>query len=40
MHGLLFRFYVHEGHRHHGRLVWERLLTDAPSVSDFPESSG
>ncbi len=26
MHGSLFRFYVHENHRHHGRLVWEWLL--------------
>jgi PII-like signaling protein len=26
MQGSLFRFYVHEGHRHHGRLVWEWLL--------------
>jgi PII-like signaling protein len=26
MQGLLFRFYVHEGHRHHGRLAWEWLL--------------
>jgi len=24
--GSLFRFYVHENHRHHGRLVWEWLL--------------
>ena len=26
MQGLFFRFYVHENHRHHGRLVWEWLL--------------
>ncbi|MDE2051462.1 MAG: DUF190 domain-containing protein [Gammaproteobacteria bacterium] len=26
MQGSLFRFYVHEGHRHRGRLVWEWLL--------------
>ena len=26
MQGSLFRFYVHEGHRHQGRLVWEWLL--------------
>src|SRR5215469_3104212 len=26
MQGSLFRFYVHEGHRHHGRPVWEWLL--------------
>ncbi len=26
MQGYLFRFYVHEGHRHHGRLAWEWLL--------------
>ncbi len=26
MQGSLFRFYVHEGQRHHGRLVWEWLL--------------
>jgi hypothetical protein len=33
MQGSLFRFYVHEGHRHHGRLVseWLRIhLTIAP----------
>lgn len=29
MQGSLFRFYVHEGHRHHGRLVWEWLLEHA-----------
>ena len=26
MQGSLFRFYVHEDHRHHGKLVWEWLL--------------
>lgn len=26
MQGSFFRFYVHENHRHHGRLVWEWLL--------------
>ncbi len=26
MQGSLFRFYVPEDHRHHGRLVWEWLL--------------
>jgi uncharacterized protein len=26
MHGSLFRFYVHEGQRHRGRLAWEWLL--------------
>jgi uncharacterized protein len=26
MQGSLFRFYVHENHRHKGRLVWEWLL--------------
>jgi PII-like signaling protein len=29
MQGSFFRFYVHEGHRHHGRLVWEWLLEQA-----------
>ncbi|TLZ33975.1 MAG: DUF190 domain-containing protein [Gammaproteobacteria bacterium] len=29
MHGSLFRFYVHENHRHHGRPVWEWLLEQA-----------
>jgi PII-like signaling protein len=29
MQGSLFRFYVHENHRHHGRLVWEWLLEQA-----------
>lgn len=26
MQGSFFRFYVHENHRHHGKLVWEWLL--------------
>jgi len=26
MQGSLFRFYVHENHKHHGQLVWEWLL--------------
>ena len=26
MQGSFVRFYVHENHRHHGRLVWEWLL--------------
>jgi PII-like signaling protein len=29
MQGSFFRFYVHEGHRHQGRLVWEWLLEQA-----------
>ena len=29
MRGSLLRFYVHEDHRHHGRLVWEWLLEQA-----------
>src|SRR5438477_5313764 len=29
MQGSLLRFYVHEGQRHHGRLVWEWLLERA-----------
>lgn len=29
MDGLFLRFYVHEDHRHHGRLVWEWLLERA-----------
>ncbi|MGH8169962.1 MAG: DUF190 domain-containing protein, partial [Steroidobacteraceae bacterium] len=28
MQGSLFRFYVHAGQRHHGRLVWEWLLEE------------
>ena len=29
MQGSFFRFYAHENHRHHGRLVWEWLLEEA-----------
>lgn len=29
MQGSLLRFYVHEGHRHRGRPVWEWLLEQA-----------
>lgn len=29
MQGSFLRFYVHEGHRLHGRLVWEWLLEQA-----------
>ena len=29
MDGSFLRFYVHEGHRHHGHLVWEWLLEQA-----------
>jgi uncharacterized protein len=29
MDSLLLRFYVHEGHRHHHRLLWEWLLQEA-----------
>ena len=29
MQGLFLRFYVHESHRHQGRLVWEWLLERA-----------
>jgi uncharacterized protein len=29
MQGSFLRFYVHEGDRHHGRLVWEWLLEHA-----------
>ncbi len=29
MSGSLLRFYVHENHRHHGRLAWEWLLEQA-----------
>lgn len=28
MQGSLFRFYIHEDQRHHGRLVWEWLLEE------------
>jgi PII-like signaling protein len=29
MNGSFLRFYVHEGHRHHGALTWEWLLQQA-----------
>ncbi len=29
MEGSFLRFYVHEGQRHHGKLVWEWLLEEA-----------
>ena len=29
MQGCFLRFYVHEGQRHHGRLLWEWLLEQA-----------
>jgi uncharacterized protein len=29
MQGAFLRFYVHEGHRYRGRLVWEWLLEEA-----------
>ena len=29
MNGSFIRFYVHEGDRHHGRLLWEWLLEQA-----------
>lgn len=32
MQGSLLRFYVHEDHRHHGRLVWEWLLEQGNSL--------
>jgi uncharacterized protein len=32
MQGSFLRFYVHEGERHHGRLVWEWLLEEASSL--------
>jgi PII-like signaling protein len=32
MQGSLFRFYVHEGHRHHGRIVWEWLLEQGNTI--------
>jgi len=32
MQGSFFRFYVHEDHRHHGRLVWEWLLEEASKL--------
>jgi PII-like signaling protein len=30
--GCFLRFYVHEGHRHHGRLLWEWLLEQANKI--------
>ena len=32
MQGCFLRFYVHEGHRHHGRLLWEWLLEQANRI--------
>ncbi len=32
MQGSFLRFYVHEGHRHRGALVWEWLLQQANSL--------
>ncbi len=32
MQGALLRFYVHEGERHHGILLWEWLLGQAKSM--------
>jgi PII-like signaling protein len=32
MTGSFLRFYVHEGHRHHHRLVWEWLLEQANNL--------
>jgi PII-like signaling protein len=32
MRGAFLRFYVHEGHRHHHRLVWEWLLERANKI--------
>src|SRR5690348_604442 len=32
MQGCLLRFYVHENHRHHGRLTWEWLLEQANAL--------
>jgi len=32
MNGSFLRFYVHEGHRHHHRLVWEWLLEQANTL--------
>jgi len=29
MQGAFLRFYVHEGERHHGKLLWEWLLDEA-----------
>ena len=45
MQGSFFRFYVHEDHRHHGRLVWEWLLEQGNRLglrggSAFKEMAG
>jgi uncharacterized protein len=32
MQGCFLRFYVHEGQRHHGRLLWEWLLEQANKI--------
>jgi PII-like signaling protein len=32
MQGYFLRFYVHENHRHHSRLVWEWLLEQANKI--------
>jgi uncharacterized protein len=32
MNGAFLRFYVHEGHRYHGLLVWEWLLKKASNL--------
>jgi PII-like signaling protein len=32
MQGCFLRFYVHEGHRHQGRLLWEWLLEQANKI--------
>ena len=32
MQGSFLRFYVHEGHTHRGRLVWEWLLEEASKL--------
>jgi len=45
MQGSFLRFYVHEGHRLHGRLVWEWLLEQAnrlgvPGGSAFRAMTG
>lgn len=32
MQGAFLRFYVHEGERHHGRLLWEWLLDEASKL--------
>src|SRR5580658_8115192 len=32
MDGSFLRFYVHEGHRHRGKLVWEWLLMNANAL--------